>query len=305
MASIKQSGKQLLIETTRLTAAIATEGYVSGVAEGSFVDKKTGSRDPGFGLLIADFLLKPGADPPETPTAWRYPLHDAYHGDIAKQYVALPQICTQARALPNEITTGKDFAAVRQWFTWNVECPPYRAGSRWEQTLLFPDDRRWFLSWDRFQCADTVPSVMLRLDMPGHIRHYGGDVFKQVYLSYHGTIPQHEFHQNFPPDGKFLYRRNDRHMPKRFIRAYQLENGTWLAGMALDPKAVHEAWCHQRDYVCFIEEIGGREAHAGDWQGAVHLVGYFDDIPEMERVFDQYRGATSLHVSPAGWKLTR
>jgi hypothetical protein len=70
--------------------------------------------------------------------------------------------------------------------------------------------------------------------------------------------------------------------------------------MALDPAAVYEAWCHQRGYVCFIEEFGGRRASAGEWQGAVHLVGYFDGIAEMEQTYDTLRGALSLHVSPEG-----
>ena len=239
MATIKEVGKRLVVETTRYNAAVATEGYVSGVAEGSFIDKTTGSRDPGFGLLIADFLLQPTPELPNTPMDRAYPLHDAYHGDIVKRYVALPQICTRAGSLPHEVTEGPGFVAVRQWYTWNVPCPPYGAGSKWEQTLLFPDDRRWFVSWDRFQCADDVPAVMLRLDMPGHIKHHGGDVFRQVYLSYAGSIPQFEFHQNFPPDGKYLYRRDDRHMPRRFIRAYQLDNGVWLGGMTLEIGRAH------------------------------------------------------------------
>lgn len=305
MVSIKQDGKRLVVETTRYSCMIATEGYVSGVAEGSFVDKATGSPDPGFGLLIADFLLAPGPPPPGTPPESRYEYHDANHGEIAKHYIALPQICTQAKRLPHEITEGPGFAAVRQWYTWNTPCPPYPTGSRWEQTLLFPDDQRWFLSWDRFQCSASVPQVMLRLDMPGHIRHHGGDVFRQIYLSYHGIIPQHEFHENFPPDRKYLYRRNDRRIPKRFIRAYELDDGVWLAGMALDPKSVYEAWCHQRDYVCFIEEIGGRASRQAQWQGTVHLVGYFDSVQEMEQVFDWHSGATGLVASSRGWELTR
>src|SRR5690349_12464452 len=125
MASIKRDGKRLRIETTHYQAAVATEGYVSGVAEGSFVDRATGSRDPGFGLLIADFLLEPRADAPDTPPDRRYPFHDLYHGDIVKRYVALPQICTQARTLPHEITEGTGFVAVRQWAAWNIGCPPY------------------------------------------------------------------------------------------------------------------------------------------------------------------------------------
>ncbi len=305
MATIRQEGKRLLIETTEFRAAIQTEGYVSGVAEGSFIDRKTGARDPGYGLLIADFLLSPGEDAPNTPAERRYVYGDGYHGDIAKHYVALPQICTQAKTLPHEITAGPDFVAVRQWHTWDVPCPPYQAGSKWEQTLLFPDGKRWFLGWDRFAPANDVEQVMMRMDMPGHIKHHGGDVFRQVYLSYAGKIPQYAFHQNFAPDAHFLYRRRDKHVPKRFIRAYQLDNGVWLAGMALDPAIVYEAWCHQRDYVCFIEEFGGRNVKVGEWTGIVHLVGYFDSIAEMEHTYDAYHGATGLQVNAQSWSVTK
>lgn len=305
MASIRQDGTYLRVDTTQYAAAIQTEGYVSGVSEGSFLDRKTGARDPGYGLLIADFLLQPGPDAPDTPPERCYAYHDQYHGSIPKHYVALPQICTQAKHLPHEITAGKDFVAVRQWYTWDVACPPHPAGAKWEQTLLFSDDKRWFLGWDRFACVDDASAVMMRMDMPGHIKHHGGDVFRQVYLSYHGTIPQYAFHQSFPPDARFLYRRNAKHLPKRLIRAMQLENGVWLAGMALDPAAVYEAWCHQREYVCFIEEIGGRDVKAGEWQGAVHLVGYFDSIQEMEHTYDLYHGTTGLRVTPEGWTLDK
>ena len=304
MASITAVGKRLQIETTKYSASILTEGYVSGVAEGSFVDRKTGSRDPGFGLLIADFLLASGPATASGTPDTTYPVHDAYHGDIIKHYVSLPQICTQARTLPHEIVEGEGFVAVRQSYVWNIACPPHKPGSLWEQTLLFPDDKRWLISWDRFRCADRLEAPVLRLDMPGHIRHHGGDVFKKVYLSYVGEIPQHEFHQNFPPDRKYLYRRQTGKIPRRFIRGYQLENGTWLAGMALDPKSVAEAWCHQRDYVCFIEEIGGKLVRNREWQGAVHLVGYFDSVAEMEQVFDEHRGATGIRISTSGWDFT-
>jgi hypothetical protein len=301
MATVKKEGTRLLIETTEYQAAIATEGYVSGVAAGSFVDRKTRAADPGYGLLIADFLLEPKRDETETPPERRYPLHDLYHGEIPKRYVSLPQICTQAKRLSYEITEGKGFVAVRQWYTWNVACPPYPAGAQWEQTLLFPDNQRWFLGWDRFSCPHDAPQVMMRMDMPGHIKHQGGNVFKQIYLSYEGAIPQHQFHHNFAPDAKYLYRRDEKHIPKRFIRAMQLESGVWLAGMALDPAAVYEAWCHQRDYVCFISEFGGRAVKAGEWTSAVHLVGYFETIPEMERTYDRYKGMRGLKITPDRW----
>ena len=98
---------------------------------------------------------------------------------------------------------------------------------------------------------------------------------------------------------------------KRFIRAYRLrdpktgKSGPWLAGMTLDPSVVHEAWCHQRGYVCMIHEFGGRPVKAGGHFQAAFIVGYFDSIAEMEKVYDRYAGHTGLEVRKTGWKLTR
>ena len=39
--------------------------------------------------------------------------------------------------------------------------------------------------------------------------------------------------------------------------------------------------------------------------GAVHLVGWFEDVSEMEQVFDAYKGATALYVDDARWRLER
>jgi hypothetical protein len=78
------------------------------------------------------------------------------------------------------------------------------------------------------------------------------------------------------------------------IRAYQLKlagrPGPWLAGMTLDPSETSEAWCHQRGYVCMIEELHRKPVRAGETFGAAYVVGYFDDIPEMERVYDRCKG---------------
>ncbi|MEZ0275438.1 MAG: hypothetical protein ACAH88_11080, partial [Roseimicrobium sp.] len=98
---------------------------------------------------------------------------------------------------------------------------------------------------------------------------------------------------------------------KRFIRAYHLRDpktgadGPWLAGMTLNSADVYEAWCHQRNYVCFIEEIGGRPIKAGESFSAAFIVGYFDSIEEMEQVYDQYSGHSGLEVSESGWKLVK
>src|SRR5438105_10958851 len=81
------------IETDQLVAKINSKGYVSGVAEKSFLDKKTGARDLGFGLHIMDFLLAPG---------WKddgYTRDKKLHGNLPKHYIEGPQICTQAKEL--------------------------------------------------------------------------------------------------------------------------------------------------------------------------------------------------------------
>ena len=305
MATAQRDGSILRIETDHYHAAVQTGGYVSGVKGGSFVDKSTGACDQSFGLCIVDFLLEPGFDDDLTPPKLRYHGGNLVHGRIPKRYVELPQICTQAKALSTEVVESDGFVAVCQEFTWTVARPPYRTGSRWKQWLVFPDGVRWFIACDRINSVNTVDALILRIDMLGHIRHDSGDTFEQIYLSYHGCIPSQAFHENFPPDARFLYRRREANVPQRFIRGYQLRGGLWLAGMTLEPSAVYEAWCHQRDYVCMIQEIGGRRVEVGESFGAVHLVGWFEDVAGMERVFDTYQGATALHVDDVQWRLER
>jgi hypothetical protein len=282
----------VLIETDALEAKINKKGYVSGIAQGSFLDRKTGAREVGFGLHIMDFLLAPG---------WRddgYPRERKWHGDLPHHYVEGPQICTQAKKLTPEVIRGKDFVAVRLRFRFTDPAKGYKAGSLWEQTLVFKPGLRYILSAERITSVNDVDKLIYRIDMPGHVRHNQGDTFSQVYLSYHGTIAADHFNKDFSPDDKFLYQRKPGKIPQRMIRAYQLKikgkPGPWLAGMTLNPDAVYQAWCHQRGYICFIEELHGRQVKAGESFGAAYLVGYFDDIPDMERAYDQHKGARTI-----------
>ena len=57
---VRETDEYVEVETDALTARIQKKGYVSGLAKGSFLDKKTGARDAGFGLHIMDFLMAPG-----------------------------------------------------------------------------------------------------------------------------------------------------------------------------------------------------------------------------------------------------
>ena len=300
--TVTETAADITIDTDALQAKIKKTGYVSGIAAGSFLDKKTGSRDAGFGLHIMDFLLAPG---------WR---DDGYgrggvHGDLPHHYVEGPQICTQAKKLEPEIIKGDDFVAVRMKFTFTKPGQGYKAGSVWQQTLVFVPKERFIYCSEAITSANDVDNLLYRIDMPGHVKHKAGDSFEQIYLSYHGYIPAKEFAKDFPPDGRFLYQRKDVKLPERMIRAYQLKRegegkpGPWIAGMTLDPAETVEAWCHQRGYVCFIQELHGRKVKAGETFGAAYIVGYFDDVSAMERAYDKHQGAKRIEIDGKRWRL--
>ena len=115
--TVTESPDEIRISTPQLEAAVRKRGYVSGVGRGSFVDKKTGFHDPGYGLDIIDWIMEPGSD-----EAYRdqlegdlaYHFGNPYHGSRAKRSIEGPQICTQAKELSPEVIRGKDFVAVRQ-----------------------------------------------------------------------------------------------------------------------------------------------------------------------------------------------
>src|SRR6266581_4478761 len=258
---VKEDDKTIQIITPELNAGVNKKGYVTGIAAGSFLDKKTGFHDPGHGLDIVDWIIEG------------------------------PQICTRAGAIDAKVIKGADFVVIRQQYQYRTAAPGKKTGSTWEQNIVLQTGKRFFISGDRMNVVNSSDTMFFRLDMPGHIRHNKGDTFSEVYLSYReehgGKIPSSEFVSDFVPDEKFNYRRDKNKVPQRFIRAYHLrdaksgKDGPWLAGMTLEPELVYEAWCHQRGYVSFIEEIGGRPIKAGESFGAAFIVGYFDSIEEM------------------------
>jgi hypothetical protein len=299
---VAETGDEVRIDTDALSATVKKKGYVSGIAEKSFLDRKTGARDVGYGLHIWDFLMAPG---------WRddgYERNPRVHGNLPKHYVEGPQICTQAKQLPVEIIRGDDFAAVRMRFTFTQPGRGYKAGSRWEQTIVFQPGVRYVLSSERVTSVNDVENLFYRVDMPGHIKHDGADTFEQVYLSYFDKpIPAAAFNDNFGPDEKHLYQRREGNVPQRMIRAYRVKldgrPGPWLAGMTLDAAEVSEAWCHQRGYVSFIQELHGRPVKAGETIGAAYVIGWFDDVPQMNRVYDQYRGKRQIVLDGRSFRL--
>jgi hypothetical protein len=199
------------------------------------------------------------------------------------------------------VVQGGGFVAVRLRYTFHQPGQGYQVGSTWEQTLLFEPGVRYVLSSERITSVNDVEDLFYRVDMPGHIRHRGGNTFAQIYLSYRDKpIPAAEFQSDFAPDAKFLYQRREGQVPERMIRAYQVllegKPGPWLAGMTLEPAAVSEAWCHQRGYVCFIQELHGKPVKSKEAFGAAYVVGWFDDISEMASVYDRYKGKRRIVV---------
>lgn len=171
-----------------------------------------------------------------------------------------------------------------------------------------PAGLRYFLGSERITSVNDVDDLFYRIDMPGHIRHKGDDTFSQVYLSYRDKpIPASEFADDFAPDAKFLYRRDDAKVPPYMIRAYQVKvdgkPGSWLGGLTLDPAEVSEAWCHERGYVCFIQEMHRRKVKAGESFGAAYAVGYFDDVAAMKKVCDRYKNARTLVVKDGKFRV--
>ena len=312
--TLTETDDQILIASSTLEAGVRKRGYVSGVYRQTFLDKQTGFRDAGFGLDIADFILEAGNDEAyrdELHPRLAYEFNNLVHGSIAKRMVEGPQICTQAKQMDPAVIQGDDFVSVRMSFDYHLAAPGKNTGSRWEQTIVFPTGKRYFVSSQKITAKNASDEMFLRIDMPGHIRHERGDTFSEIYLSYAGRIPSSEFFDDFPPDAKFHYRRGRDPAPPRFIRAYHLRDpdtgrdGPWLAGMTLDPAIVYEGWCHQRGYICLIEEFGPGRVEPGDSFSAAFIVGYFDSIEEMERVYDEYAGATGLTVGRSGWELVR
>jgi hypothetical protein len=312
----EETDNTITLSTSALDAVIKKKDYVTGVAAGTFVDKQTGFHDAGYGLDIVDWIMESGSDQAyrdQLSKEMVYQFNNAYHGKTPKRSIEGPQICTQAKELSPVIIRGQDFIAIKTSFNYKTAAPGKKAGSRWEQTIVFPQGKRYFISSDKITSVNDVEAPFLRLDMPGHIKHKGADTFSEVYLSYQGKIPASEFDKNFAPDDKFTYQRGKSETPKRFIRAYHLKDpatgkdGPWLAGMTLRPDIVTEAWCHERGYVCMIEEFGPPANHpikAGDSFSAAFIVGYFDSIEDMEKTYDQYAGATSLQAAETGWKLS-
>jgi hypothetical protein len=341
-ARVTEDDRAIKIETDRLEAVIPKKNpkhWMTGIEKGSFLDKATGFREIGDGLMVVDWLMEAGSDEawadkvfaPDGHGVGRYtwyanetdPARRSYallaHGSShRKRMVEGPQLCHRMKPVQPTTLRGKDFVAVETTYTYEYAAPGRKAGSRWTQRIVFPKGERYFLLMDQIDSVNDSEEMFLRNDTPGCVRHEKGDTFSEIYLSYlsgpNGVrIPASEFFAPFPPDLKFGYRRDTHRTPERFIRAYHLrdrqtgKDGPWLAGLTLDPAVVYEAWCSQRPggIIVMIEEIHGKPVKAGETFRAAHVVGYFDSIDAMHQVYDRYKGHTGLTAEASGWRLVK
>lgn len=338
--AVTEDDRAIKIETDLIEAVIPKKDpkhWMTGIEKGSFLDKATGFREIGDGLMVIDWLMEPGSDAewseevfaPDGHGVGRYswyenetdPARIEYtrlsHGSShRKRMVEGPQLCHRMKPVQPQVIRGEDFVAVKTEYRFEYAAPGRKPGSLWTQLVVFPKGERWFALMDRIDSVNDADEMFLRNDTPGCVRHNQGDTFSEIYLSYLSgpngiRIPSSEFFTPFPPDLKFGYRRDTHRTPEHFIRAYRVRHpetgadGPWLAGLTLEPSVVYEAWCSQRPggIIVMIEEIHGRPVKAGESFSAAHIVGWFDDIEEMHGVYNRYKGSTALEADSSGWRL--
>lgn len=339
---VTEDERAIKIETDLLEAVIPKKDpkhWMTGIEKGSFVDKTTGFREVGDGLMVVDWLMEAGSDAEwseqviapdghgvgrytwyenETEPGRQYYARMAHGSSHRKRMVEGPQLCHRMKAVRPVVTQGEDFVAVETTYRFEYAAPGRTPGSKWTQRIVFPRGKRYFLLMDKIDSVNDSPEMFLRNDTPGCVRHDRGDTFSEMYLSYLSgpqgvRIPASEFFEPFPPDLKFGYRRDTHRTPEHFIRAYHLrdpesgKDGPWLAGITLAPEVVYEAWCSQRPggIIVMIEEIHGRPVQAGESFSAAHVVGFFDTIEEMHEVEKQYHGHTAIVVDGNEWRLEK
>src|SRR4051812_21016361 len=129
---VTDTADEIKITSATLEAGIRKKNYVTGIYGGTFVDKKTGFHDAGFGLDIVDWIMEPGSD-----EAYRekllgdlpYKFGNAYHGNTPKRSIEGPQICTRAGELAPVVLKGPDFLVVKSKFQYYLAAPGKKAGS--------------------------------------------------------------------------------------------------------------------------------------------------------------------------------
>ena len=217
-----------------------------------------------------------------------------------------------------EVIRGKDFVAVKTTYKYEYAAPGRKPGSRWTQLIVFPKGERYFVLMDKIDSVNDSEEMFLRNDTPGCVRHEKGDTFSEMYLSYLSgpkgvRIPSQRVLHAVParPEVRLPARHAQDagafHPRLPPARQEDRQGRPVAGGLTLEPSVVYEAWCSQRPggIIVMIEEIHGKPVKAGESFSAAHIVGYFDTIEEMHKVYDRYKGHTALTADTSGWRLVK
>ena len=207
-AKVTEDDRAIKIETDKLEAVIPKKNpkqWMTGIEKGSFLDKTTGFREVGDGLMVVDWLMEAGSDADwadkvfakdghgvgryrgtrTRPTRRRRATPCMAHGSShRKRMVEGPQLCHRMKPVQPEVIRGKDFVAVKTTYKFEYAAPGRKPGSQWTQLIVFPKGERFFVLMDRIDSVNDSDEMFLRNDTPGCVRHEKGDTFSEMYLSY-------------------------------------------------------------------------------------------------------------------------
>ena len=136
---------------------------------------------------------------------------------MPKRSIEGPQICTKAGGAgasdhPRQGLRRRESRS----FRYRLAAPGKNTGSSGSRRSSSPRASVTSSRATRSRAVNDSEAMFLRLDMPGHIKHKGGDTFSEVYLSYHGRIPSSAFDSTriSPPTRKLPLRPAGRQGPE-------------------------------------------------------------------------------------------
>src|SRR5688500_2963432 len=166
---IIEDDREIKVATDRLEAVIPKTNpkqWMTGIEKGSFLDKATGFREAGDGLMVVDWLMEAGSDEAygdkvfakdgdgvgrylwhtnETAEAMKAHALNAHGSTRRKRMVEGPQLCHRMKPVKPEVIRGKDFVAVKTTYKYEYAAPGRKAGSQWTQLVVFPRGERFFI----------------------------------------------------------------------------------------------------------------------------------------------------------------
>ena len=190
-AKVTEDDRAITIETDKLEAVIPKKNpkqWMTGIEKGSFLDKTTGFREIGDGLMVIDWLMEAGSDAgwadkviaPDGNGVGQYRWHENETDPAMREYAKMahgtshrkrgvegPQLCHRMKPVQPEVIRGNEFVAVKTTYQYEYAVPGRKAGSRWTQLIVFPKGERFFVLMDKIDSVNDSDEMFLRNDTPG------------------------------------------------------------------------------------------------------------------------------------------